>query len=114
MVDKLTVPSLQAPRHTLADTAKANDAYRLIREFIGTGNPRGPDVSSPLPVFDGLELQVHFSVHTDHQGNGMFGNCYRITATVVGYLYAQLLQGRDIDRIRPGAGCLDEFEVATA
>jgi hypothetical protein len=75
-------------RHALSDAAQANDAHRFVREFIGSSKPRGPYVSRPLTVLDGLELQVQFSIDTDHQGDGMFGDRYRIAATVVRHPYA--------------------------
>src|SRR6266571_810053 len=111
MVDEPAVPALQASRHPLSDAAQANDAYRFVREFIGSGKPRGPDVSRPLTVLDGLELQVQFSIDTDHQGNSMFGDRHRIAATVVRYPYAQLLQRRNVDQICTRADCLYEPQL---
>src|SRR6266540_780420 len=113
MVDEPAVPALQASRHPLSDAAQANDAHRLVREFIGSGKPRGPDVSRPLTVLDGLELQMQFSVDTDHQGDGVFGDRYRIAATVVRYPYAQLLQRRNVDQIRARTDGLYELQLGT-
>src|SRR5713101_5308340 len=113
MVDEPTIPPLQTPRHALADATQADDAHGLVREFIGTSKPRGPDVSRPLTVLDGLELQMQFSIHTDHQGDGMFGDCYRIAATVVRYPYAQFLQRRNVDQIRARADRLYESQLGT-
>ena len=56
---------------------------------------------------------MQFSVDTDHQGDGMFGDGYRIAATVVRYPYAQLLQRRNVDQIRARADGLDELQLGT-
>src|SRR5882724_6216886 len=103
MVDEPAIPPLQASRHALSDAAQANDAHRFVREFIGSSKPCSPDVSRPLTVLDGLEMQVQFSIETDHQGEGMFRDCRRIGGPRVRYPYAQLLQRRNVDQIRARA-----------
>ena len=110
-VDDLHAEGAREPGDLLADRAEADNAERLVIEFV---HGRRRAIPAPASAAHARVLPDHTARDREHEHDCVLGDRDRISAAVVADGHAGRARGFDIDRVVTGAQELHELEFAGA